>query len=99
MPTWCCYTATVTTKSAANGLYEVCAAHRQDPRTEERSNAKVLRSVREWRRGMDDRPADHNLGGHPWRDSRLAVTPVDRGNTPPVLQEGEHVHLALLCFG
>lgn len=49
--------------------------------------------------GGGDRPADHNLGGHPWRDSRLAVTPVDRGNTPPVLQEGEHVHLALLCFG
>jgi hypothetical protein len=49
--------------------------------------------------GGSDPLTDHDLCGHPWRDSRLTVTPVDRGNTPPVLQEGEHVHLALLCFG
>jgi len=35
---------TITIKSAANGVND------NDPRTEERSNVRVLRSVREWRR-------------------------------------------------
>jgi hypothetical protein len=39
------------------------------------------------------------LCGLPWRDSRLVVALVDRGNAHQVLQESNHLRLARLRDG